>query len=70
MTHTELETALKNTYGEAVSINLVSPLHDEDFDAAYMVCIDDIMVCRADTPLKTICDAIETIQNFNTCARP
>lgn len=61
MKNIELETVLKNEYGKEINISKVSPLHDEDFDAAYMICLNDVMICRADMPLKTIC---ETIENY------
>lgn len=63
MKYTELETVLKNEYGKEINISAVSPLHDEDFETVYMICLNDVMICRADIPLKTICEKIENFKN-------
>lgn len=56
----ELEKILKNEYGKEVNIAKVSPLHDEDFEACFMVCIGNTMICRADLSLMNICKNLET----------
>lgn len=54
-----LETVLKNEYGGRVSVAYIKPLHDEDFEAGYVVCVDNIIVANADIMIKNICEAIE-----------
>lgn len=58
-----LKEALKNEFGDKVTVNRISPLHDEDFEPSYMICVDGVITCRADLSLKDICEAVEKMIN-------
>lgn len=55
----DLENVLRREYGNQITVSLVKPLHDEYFEASYMVCVDNVITVRADEPLKRICEEIE-----------
>mgnify|MGYP003313574860 CR=1 FL=1 len=58
-----LEQVLSAEYDLNINIVNITPLHDELFDDCYVVCIGNVIVCRADLSLKDICEAIEKMQS-------
>lgn len=54
----ELEVVLRKEYGN-ITVDEIKPLHDEDFEPCYAVCRDNVIICRADLPLKKICEELE-----------
>jgi len=55
----ELENVLRKEYGHKINISHIAPMHDEDFKECYVICHEDVVICRADTGLKYICESIE-----------
>lgn len=56
---TKLEHELQKRYGESVTVDKIKPMHDEDFDSGYVVCVNNVIVANAYEDESVICEMIE-----------